>query len=213
MPVHFNPGQSQPVQPIESAKAGEEPASSQGIVSSAPADRASSPRSHPLRQRRAAAVRPLPLTRWQKLSLVIRLGIKPPPIKVEDRKLHLDCSKDNYQAELYQSLTQYRTTHTPAWYQPESSNKESDKAWLMYQAARDNHLGLLVLGKGDIRSDPDMVTNFGYTSVHGRKAAVPNNWPGKVHSVVVQLASIRMNSITKPWDPVAFSVIKAGPPC
>ena len=214
MPVNINPRRPQPVVQPESSQASEAPAAEPGAISAGRRDSEARPAPTSLRQRRSAiASATTSMTRWQKLALVIRLGIKPPPIKVDERKLHANHSQDQYQSELRNSLRHYKTAHTPAWYQPGSQKKESEKAWLMYQAARDNHLGLLVLGKSDIRTDADMVTNFGYTSVHGTESGRPDQlaWEGTQRRRAIRPQSDELHNETlgpgsilcdKDWSPM-----------
>ncbi|WP_461535066.1 hypothetical protein [Spongorhabdus nitratireducens] len=120
------------------------------------------------------------LEQWKRLAIVLRMAVNPPPVRDDERKLHCSYNQPDYSKALKLCLPDYQSKHQLPGYQPAARDDEIQKAWLMYQAARDNDLGLLLLGKSDIRLDGVLVCNFGYTSVHGTEHGVTEQlaWEG-----------------------------------
>lgn len=99
-------------------------------------------------------------------------GISIPP--TDEDKWHVNNNRDAYCYDLKHQLQEYREKHTPDWYQSGTANEEMTKAWQMYTASRESSLVVLLLGKGEIRFNPNMITNFGYTSAHGAEEGRPS---------------------------------------
>jgi len=72
--------------------------------------------------------------------------------------------KSDFEAEI-KSLEGVYRSQMPKWYHPAQTwGGEIDHAWLLYSNARSNDLGMLILGGEELRSDKDLLANFGTTA-------------------------------------------------